>query len=351
MREHFGVQAAHCQAVGSPFTGDVLECVLACLDRDLPLGQAILDWAGDPRPDALALRVAGGLHALVLQDEAPALAAAYPGGARHGDRSSLERAIGAAMADHGPALMQALGSPPQTNEVARAGVLAGGFFAVAAATGQPLALLEIGASGGLNLLWDHYRYELGGAAWGDPAAPLCLSPAWQGPPPPCGPVAVTSRAGCDRSPVDLRDPAGRLRLRSYIWPDQGDRLARLDAAVAVAAAADLVIDRADAVDWLAAKLARRPDNAATVLFHSVFWQYLPEQDKERLRDMMVLAGNEATANAPLAWLRMEADEDARAAELRLSLWPPSLWPDGQDRLLARADFHGRWVEWCGAGRA
>ncbi|MHA1566167.1 MAG: DUF2332 domain-containing protein [Alphaproteobacteria bacterium] len=343
VRAHFGEQAAQCRAVGSPFTGAVLQIVLDGLDRDLPIGQMILDWTGDPQPDALALRVAGGLHGLVLSGTAPALAAAYPGGSHYGDGPYLEKAVNEALRDHGPTLMGVLANPPQTNEVARAGVLAGGFFTVAAATGLPLALLEIGASGGLNLLWDHYRYKLGGAAWGDGAATLCLRPAWQGPPPPCRPVTVTSRAGCDRNPVDLRDPAGRLRLRSYIWADQADRLSRMDAAMAVVAQSDLAIDKADAIDWLGKKLANRPGNAATVLFHSVFWQYLPAPAQERLQDMLVEAGKQASAEAPLAWLRMEANADASATDLKLTLWPR-----GGETLLARADYHGRWVEWHGA---
>ena len=342
VREHFREQARQCRDVGSPFTADVLELVWDRLDQGLPLGRLILNWTGDPQPDALALRIAGGLHGLVLTNAAPELAAAYPGGEHYGDKPYLEQAVGQTLGEHGPALIRALASPPQTNEVARSGVLAGGFFVIAAATARPLALLEIGASGGLNLLWDHYRYELGGAGRGDPAAPLCLKPTWHGPPPPCAPVSVISRAGCDHRPVDLRDPAGRLRLRSFIWADQGDRLARLDAAMTVAVGSDLVIDKADAVDWLASKLANRPANAATVLFHSVFWQYLPDDAKTRVQTMMTRAGDEATDAAPLAWLRMEANGSASATELRLTLWPR-----GEDTLLARADYHGRWVTWCG----
>jgi hypothetical protein len=37
--------------------------------------------------------------------------------------------------------------------------LIGGFLRVAAMTRRPLRLLEVGSSAGLNLRWDHYRYE------------------------------------------------------------------------------------------------------------------------------------------------------------------------------------------------
>ncbi len=350
VRQHFEEQAAQCAAIGSPFTARVLTIVLDRLDRDRSVGRAILDWPGDPRPDALSLRVAGGLHGLVLSGDSPILAAAYPGGARFGDDGYLREAIDHALGENGARLEEALASPPQTNEVARSGVLAGGFLTVLAVTGRPLSLLEIGASGGLNLLWDHYRYDLGGVAWGRAEAKLHLKPTWQGPPPglgpaPVEPAPVIARAGCDHSPIDLHSAAGRRRLRSYIWADQVDRLGRIDAAMDVAAQSDLVIDKADAVDWLARKLAQRPDDAATVLFHSVVWQYLTGASKAALSKIIGQAGQEASAEAPFAWLRMEADARAEAAELRLALWP-----GGDDRLLARACYHGRWVDWCGDER-
>ncbi len=67
-----------------------------------------------------------------------------------------------------------LSSAPQTNEVGRSGVLVGGFLQIAKETGLPLRLLEIGASAGLNAVWDRYHYQLGAADWGDRRAP-CTS--------------------------------------------------------------------------------------------------------------------------------------------------------------------------------
>ncbi len=346
VRQHFVEQAAHCAEVGSPFTAAVLRAAWDQLDRNTALGRRVLDWGGDPRADALALRVAGGLHALALSGDAPALSAAYPGGAYGGDEAHLAGAIKQGLRDHGPALEDTLDSPPQTSEVARSAVLAAGFLAVGALTERPLALLEIGASAGLNLLWDQYRYDLGGVPWGDATAKLRLSPTWQGPPPPLGPVRVVGRAGCDHNPIDLRSAAGRRRVRSYIWPDQAARMARLEAAIEVVAQSDLVLSKADAVDWLTARLAERPENAATVLFHSVVWQYLSTDSKTQLRELLEQAGQASDTAAPLAWLRMERDTAAAATELRLTLWP-----GGADRLLARADFHGGWIDWYGTACA
>ena len=125
---------------------------------------------------------------------------------------------------------------PQTNEVRRSACLAPGFLALAEAKPLPMRIFELGASAGLNQLWDRYAYDLGDAgAWGPPDSPVRIPTDWRGPPPPLDArIEVTERAACDRKPVDLADPAARQRLRAYVWADQRDRLDRLDAAVAAA---------------------------------------------------------------------------------------------------------------------
>ena len=86
-------------------------------------------------------------------------------------------------------------------------------------------LVEIGASAGLNLRWDHYRYDDGGHGWGPPGSPVRLDGPWpDGPPPFEVEATVAERAGCDLSPLDATTGDGRLTLASYIWADQVDRL-------------------------------------------------------------------------------------------------------------------------------
>ena len=338
VREHFRRQARACRELGSPFTATLLELAADRLDEATSFGRAVLGWPGNPGADGLALRFAGSLHGLVLSGAAPALARTYPGGRSEIDPAVLWAEVALALRVHAAVLLSGLQSPPQTNEVARSAVLLGGFSAIAAKTGRPLALLELGASAGLNLHWDAYGYTLAGATWGPAAAPFRLEPDWRGVVPALGPVEVRSRRGCDRHPIDPGDARDRLRLRAYIWPDQEARLARLDAALDHAARQDVRVERADAADWVAARLAERPAGATTVLYHSIVWPYLPSATRQRIEAALELAA--AADETPLAWLRMEPSADKSQAELLLTSWPGRI-----SQRLAHADYHGRWVHW------
>lgn len=345
VRDAFRRQAAVCAELGSPFTARL--CALAA-ERLAPGGvvaDRLLGWPGDPsnRADALPLRFAGALHALALAGDAD-LATVYPPQAP--TDAALWQAVAAAMTRAAGFVDARLDGPPQTNEPQRSNALAPGCLAVAAETGLPLALSEIGASAGLNLIWDRYAFRFGPAAWGDPEAPVRLAPAWSGPAPvtpdlPPGAI-VAERAGCDRAPLDVSDPATELRLLSFVWADQSDRLARLRAALALARTDPPALAQADAADWVEARFAAPRAGRAHVLMHSIVWQYLPPATRARIAAAIAAAGSRATAAAPVAWLRLEADDAAPGAALSLTLWP-----GGGTRTLARADFHGRWVDWRG----
>ncbi|MFQ5624117.1 MAG: DUF2332 family protein [Paracoccaceae bacterium] len=152
--------------------------------------------------------------------------------------------------------MVPISSPPQTNEVARSGVLYPGLRVVAAETGAPLALFEVGASGGLNLIPDRFGYRFGKAVYGRAGSPVMLAPDWTGASPDGAPPRILSRRGCDRNPLDLTDAAHRERLVSYVWPDQAARLARVEAAIGLALEDPPTLDAADAGDWVEAVIGK-----------------------------------------------------------------------------------------------
>ncbi len=341
MLDAFTMQIDWCTRLGSPFTAQVLSVLADDLSDGGPTAGLVAGWPGDPVGDAVPLRLAGALHALALNGADPDLAACYPPRHAAAGADQLRGALHAALRGHDGFIRNFLGSPPQTNEVGRSAVLLGGFLVVAAMTRLPLRLLEVGASAGLNLIWDHYGYRIGPRFWGDPESPLVLAPDWHGHLPPLdAPLHVVERAACDRAPIDLADVEQRLRLRAYVWADQTARLDRLDAAMAVARRQGYAVERADAAGWVGARLAGPAADLARVIYHSFMWGYLPAASRARIGSDIEEAGRRAGEAAPLAWLRFEPAPPDDKPELRLTLWP-----GGKEHRLAAAHPHGDAMTW------
>lgn len=338
----FAKQIGWCESLGSPFTARLL----TILSDDISAGGGAAEltrrWPGDPVADALPLRMAGALHALALMGAAPALAACYP--PTEMAIEQLRPIVLGAVREHQTAIRAFLISPPQTNEVGRSGVLVGGFLQIAKETGLPLRCLEIGASAGLNTIWDRYHYRLGAAGWGNPQSPVSIAPSWEGPSPPVdAPLRVLERHACDIAPIDLEDPAQRLRLRAYVWADQLERLSRLENAIELARVHGPGVERANAAEWVGAQLHEKAEGNATVLYHSIMWQYMPSETQADIQASLEEAGNRATRAAPLAWLRFEPLASVSRPELRLTLWPGA-----RSFCLAAAHPHGSSVIWSGS---
>ncbi|HEY5071718.1 MAG TPA: DUF2332 family protein [Caulobacteraceae bacterium] len=347
LRQALNLQARACAALGSPFCADLLDRVCEDLKGNEDLRRLFARWEGaDARTlirDAAPLRLLGAMHDLALSGEAAGLTAAFPAKGRKSDPTKAWATSAAEIPRHGKRLAAFMEHEPQTNEVRRSICLLGGFLTIADETSLELRCFELGASAGLNQLWDRYRYDLGGAQWGPSEAPLRLSTDWRGRLPPLtARMLVSERAACDHKPIDLANEVARRRLRAFVWADQFDRMERLNAAVGATLLAGVQAEGEDAVSWV----AHRPQltrGAATVLFHSVFWQYLSKKSQVALTAAIHALGAQATRSAQFAWLRMEPPpSDMSKMHVRLTIWP-----GGQERLLAKAHPHGTWVEWLG----
>jgi len=328
-------QADACRMIGSPLYAGLLERAAKDVEADGPAWEILRGHESDPRFSVLGLRLLGAVNRLVLTGRGPALADAY----REGRVPEAWEQLRDTLRRNAEELRASLERPVQTNEVGRCAALLFGFLTVAAETGLPLRLLEVGASAGLNLRWDRYRYEANGFAWGDGDSPLRLAFELDGAAPPKLPaeVEIVDRRGCDAAPIDPTTPEGRLTLLTYIWPDQHERIERMEAALEVAGEVPVSVKRESAAPWSQRMLAEAAPNQATVIYHSIVSQYLSEEERAALFDGIRKAGTRATANAPLAWLRMEPADDR--ADLNLTLWP-----GGEDRRLARVGYHGNPVE-------
>jgi hypothetical protein len=341
LAETFRRQAIGCQVLGSPLYAELCRRAADDVEAGGPTWDLLAPHADASLGEAYPLRALGGAHRLALSGDAPELARHLPSTGGDGAEDGAWSALRTIVADSPPALRDALARPPQTNEIARSASLIGGFLVVARETGPPMRVLEIGASAGLNLRFDRFRYEQGDAGFGPRDARVRFSGLWERAQPPFDTsLEVTARRGCDLDPVDPATADGRLTLLSYVWPDQQERFERTEAAISIAADMPAPVERAEATEWLALHLADATDGEATVVFHSIVWQYLPEATRESVRAVIEDAGSRATVRAPLAWLRLEPLETMQYPELRLTSWP-----GGEDRLLATCSFHLGPVEW------
>ncbi len=345
VRAAFRQQAEACAGLGSPFTARL--CRLTA-ERLAPghgrAARRVLAWPDDPSPRgaAVPLRLTGALHALVLSGRAPELVAVYPPDVPHGDEA-LWGAVTAALAAHDGFVFDWLDRPPQTNEVQRASGLMAGLLHLADSFGLPFVLSEVGSSAGLNLNLDRFAYRFGARTVGAADSRLTLAPEMRGDLPPDAEVRVAGRQGCDLNPLDATDPEQALRLKAFIWPDQPDRLDRLSRALEIAAEYPPPVVRANAVDWIAARLATPKPGRCHVIFHTIVLQYFPPMAKAAFAVAIERALAAAAPEAPVAWLQMEGDgrHPGAALTLRSSAAP-------EPRELARIDFHGRWLDWRGA---
>jgi len=174
-----------------------------------------------------------------------------------------------------------------------------------------------------------------------------IEPKWLGKggqPAPAPGFAITSISGCDVTPIDLSDPVEALRLKAYVWPDAPERMARIDAAIALAAQSPPLLVRRDAGDFVEEGLAKpQADGTTRTIFHSIMWQYLPEKTQASIRCSIESAGSEATRARQIAWVSLVTDPATFRHELSVRHWDGQSHT-GERRALAFAHPHGAWVE-------
>jgi len=333
------LQADWCERLGSSLYAYLLRHAADDYEQSGPVRELLEAHANDPRGSALALRMMGSVHRLALQGELPELAQFYPSCGGVVQFEPAWCAFHGCLRERMETLSKLVLNPVQTNEVGRCGPLLGGFLLIAHRTGLPLRLLEIGASAGLNLNWNHYYYTWPGCEWGDSSSGVLLQDVFTGDrvPPVCD-VTVATRAGCDPAPVYANSEEGRLTLRSFIWADQVERMHSLDQAIKVMRQHPVYVDRARALDWLDQRLIGALPQSATVLFHSIVWQYMDRAERKELLELIEAAGSRATRSSPFAWLRMEPGKEGAEVKLRIN-------PGFEDHIIATAGYHRPQTTW------
>lgn len=230
----------------------------------------------------------------------------------------------------------------QTNEPARCATV----LPVLAKLPQPLALLEVGASGGLCLLPDRYAYDYGDTVIEPSAPPPVAAPRFScrasaATPLPERNVRVAWRAGLDRAPLDLQNPENVRWLEALVWPGEEYRIPRLRAAIEVARADPPRLVLGDLRHDLKALAAEAPADATLVVYHTAVLAYVrePEQRAAFARSVAEVGGvwlaNEGIENIPHAPAEPFGETPRYDAFL--------LCVDGEP--VAWTDSHGTWIDW------
>ena len=341
-----------CDLLGSPLTKAVLEICLENFKADGIVASLTRGWVGDPLDDNVPLRLAGFIHFNALGGDA-GLAPHFEscGGVFAADKKpELARAVLACFIQHEAEARRFFRRTPQTNETGRAGILLLGFSEIARRTELPLRLREMGASAGLNLLFDKFNYEIetanGPVTWGAADSALTISTQLRGavPPPLQADIEITDRAGCDLFPVAINDAEARRALEAWVWGDMSARRARLLAALSIADASPPELQRADAAGWVAAQIMQRPPRQTTVLYHSIVWPYLDVSQRMAIESAFAQAGETVTPDAPLAWLKMDHDHIQSFSHLSYRLWTGDNGPEGEDVFIGPCHPHGADIE-------
>jgi len=241
------------------------------------------DWESAPAGAVVQLRLLAGVFRLVLRGEAPQLEPYYACLGGQAAPEGVWPVMREVMAPHVPELSAGLAVPPQTNEVGRSSALLVGLFEAVRRSGlRSVRLLEPGASAGLNLLVDDFRFENRGWTHGPAGSPLVLRDGIHGDVVPQE-LSIVERRGCDLEPVDATTEEGRLHLTSFVWPFHVERHERLRAALAIAATHPVTIDRAHAAEWVEGQLAHAPaDGVLTVVWQSITRMYWPPEETARV---------------------------------------------------------------------
>jgi hypothetical protein len=297
---------------------------------------------GQPRPNLLLAAV----HYLLLQGTAHPLAACYPSlGGSLSEGADPFPLFQDFCRRHHEAIRAILSSRRvQTNEVARAAYLLPAFQRIAGGhPGRPLALVEVGTSAGLLLLWDQYAYDYGtGRLYGDPASPVRLHCALTGPVRPPLPdllPQVAARAGIDIHPVDMHQPDEAAWLKALVWADQPDRVHRLEAAIAVARRHRLSLVQGDALEVLPDLVAGLPGDGILCIFHLHTLNQFDPAARERFQGLL----QALSTVRELYQLSVEVAPGRPQPDMELRYYAGGAL--AEHRLLARCHGHGAWMEW------
>lgn len=341
MLDAIRAQTLSCQSLGSPLYATILGILESEYRQSGTVHSLLSDRVHRALHDAIPLRFLAGLHELVLMGRCQNLARHYPS-AGGSPGPSLRQDFLDAVEESSSEIVESLGRQVQTNEVGRSVVPMALRHWLGSLDIDQYVHLEVGASAGLNLCFLHYSADTGLGQLGTEGSEVSFDPEWFASPPPVhsSPATPVVIAGCDPFAIDVRDDNQAVRLLSYVWPDQTERMTRLRHAISIARRNPPHLDRSSADEWIEATLGE-DTGLATVVFHSIVWQYLDPGVRDRFRAHLWAVGRRATKSRPLVWARMEPA--GPTADLQVDVWDGGSEP--RHSRLALIGYHGRDMVW------
>ena len=150
-------QANHAQKNAAPCTARIIRALPKVCAGNTATGRRIAAWRGAFLKDAVPLRLAGGLHHLVLSGTDARLSRVYSG--QITDQAAVDRLVCELVETYDHLLLAWLDGPPQTNEAGRGAAIMAGLLWAAQRVGPRLELFELGASAGINTMLDRYHFR------------------------------------------------------------------------------------------------------------------------------------------------------------------------------------------------
>lgn len=231
----------------------------------------------------------------------------------------------------------------QTNEVARCSYLLPAFAFISDRNpGSPLSIVDIGASAGLHLLWNRYRYQYDAKIVGDQSSPVRIKAEVRGSNPPPIPNTfppVAFQVGLDLNPVDVTDSDSALWLRALVWPEHERRADRLKSAIDLAITNPPPLMAGDALKTLPTVLDHAPSDSTLCIFHAHTINQFSLDERSRFDSLL----DEYSMERDLYLLSAEmlTRQDYTTVELA------SIRSGTRStRKLANVDAHGSWLQWA-----
>lgn len=226
----------------------------------------------------------------------------------------------------------------QTNEVRRCAYLYPMLSEIFHKHQQPLALIELGTSAGLQLGIDHYQFSYGDKKVGNEKSSLTLVSDNRGDTLPDSihfPMQVATRIGMDLKTMNIQQEADLDWLEALIWPEHKERLTHLKKAASITRELPIQLVDGDATKQIVRIAKNVPQQEMLVIFHTHVANQFSEEAKMNLMHSLI-----------------EISKARPVYHIYNHLYDQQLHQDFLDsehieevRRLEQMDGHAKWFEW------